>query len=422
MIVSADDLGLTRHNTDTILEAADSGALTSVSVLANGEALEYALAEYAKRKDALLLSAHLNLTEGKPVSPAADIPLLVDERGFFNCSPGRLWLRFLCSSPKKRKALKEQVAHELSAQWGLLRARATAHGADLARADGHQHVHMVPFVFDEVLLLPGLKHIRMVREPWYVANLSFGFLKNSLGCVALGSFARRNALRTKAQGIETNKYFLGVRYSGAMTLSAVEAGLQSIAALPAGETEILFHPGEALPSELAEWKESGANVAWHYSSWRARERGLLGSPMLGELLRSPKKDLETQSTFSTLVRFGISGSVSVLINLFILYALVSWFNVWYVLAAAAAYFVGIFVSFSSQKFWTFGGEQEHTTPRQIILYLLLQTCEIAVGTVGIYVLVQYTHIWYLLAQVLLLATLSVLSFIVFRHIIFKKSV
>ena len=37
LIISADDLGLTRHNTDTILEAADRGALTSVSVLVNGE-------------------------------------------------------------------------------------------------------------------------------------------------------------------------------------------------------------------------------------------------------------------------------------------------------------------------------------------------------------------------------------------------
>src|SRR3989344_3721426 len=66
--VCADDFGLSRGITDSILQTVDEGPVTQVSVIPNGEAVEYALAEYRRRSDRLALAVHVNLTEGKPLS------------------------------------------------------------------------------------------------------------------------------------------------------------------------------------------------------------------------------------------------------------------------------------------------------------------------------------------------------------------
>ena len=51
LTVTADDIGLTRANTDTILETVTRGPVTRVSILANGEALTYAAERCAATAD-----------------------------------------------------------------------------------------------------------------------------------------------------------------------------------------------------------------------------------------------------------------------------------------------------------------------------------------------------------------------------------
>src|SRR3989344_1337393 len=149
IIISADDFGLSRGVTDSILETFDKGALTSVSLLANGESVEHALIEYRERQQRLRLAVHLNLTEGPALSPASRIPHLVDERGMFKYSPVTFLLVYLLSFPARRRRLREEVICELGAQWE--RVRSDIH---VEAADGHQHVHMIPFIFDIVATLP----------------------------------------------------------------------------------------------------------------------------------------------------------------------------------------------------------------------------------------------------------------------------
>lgn len=280
IIVSADDLGLTRGVTDSILEAFDRGALTSASILPNGNAVEYALGECAKR-GRLRLAAHLNLTEGEPLSDPKDIPLLLDARGKFKYSPISLYLHYLVRKPSGKARFREEVRRELRAQWDRVRA-----GAPVASVDGHQHVHMIPCIFDAICELPGMTSVRVPIEPFYYVR---GNLKRYVGLHALSRIAfkylgARNRRHAAAQNIETTDYVLGFLFSGDMRYENVAAGLRAVRARSAQVVELIFHPGRARDDELQGDALAGFEPAWHMAPERDRERELLMSERFEELL------------------------------------------------------------------------------------------------------------------------------------------
>jgi predicted glycoside hydrolase/deacetylase ChbG (UPF0249 family) len=76
LIVNADDFGLAESVNRGIIVAHRDGILTSASLLANGSAFDQAIAA-SRQFPQLSVGVHLNISEGRPVSPAAQIPSLV---------------------------------------------------------------------------------------------------------------------------------------------------------------------------------------------------------------------------------------------------------------------------------------------------------------------------------------------------------
>lgn len=266
--IAADDFGLTRRVTDTILQVVDGGPVRLVSIVANGEAVEYALTEYKKRANILALAVHLNLTEGKTLSAPEEVPHLVDSRGMFKNSVAGLWLSYTFGSRTKRAALRAEVRREAVAQIGSIRE---ALGGESLAVNGHQHVHMLPFVFEEVMTIGGVVAVRITREPLFFCGVPSPI--NMVARFMLSVLSRRLMHSARARGVRTNDWFVGLLYSGRMTEKILRAGL---ARAQGGSVEALFHPGSAAEGELAEWKKGRADVAWHYSPWRERERATLG--------------------------------------------------------------------------------------------------------------------------------------------------
>lgn len=264
IIIAADDFGLTRGITDTILETVDKGPVRLVSIIPNGEAVEYALSEYKKRSARLTLAVHITLTEGKALSTLQNIPHLVDAHGMFRHSVMGLWFAYIFSSPAKRKMLRAEVRFEMTAQCAAIR---TALGTNALMVNSHQHVHMIPFVFDELVALPGIRAIRTVREPfqWSWSPTAI------FACAVLILLSNRAARIAHFRGTAINDSFIGFVHSGHMTERAFRTGI----ARAKGSVEVLFHPGSAMSGELASWQGSRADIKWNYSPWRAKERELL---------------------------------------------------------------------------------------------------------------------------------------------------
>ena len=262
--IAADDFGLSHGITDTILETVDKGPVTLVSVIPNGEAVEYAIEEYKKRSEHLTLAVHINLTEGRALSAASDITLLANAAGNFKYDIAGLWIAYLTAGSGARLPLREQVRREITTQFNRIRE---ASGLEKIAVNGHQHVHLIPFVFDELIGLPGITKVRTVREPfqwsWSLATL--------LARIILASLSKRVSRIARLHDIATNDSFVGFVHSGYMTEQVLRTGLAGAK----GRVEMLLHPGSALSGELNAWKRSRSDVMWHYSPWRARERNLL---------------------------------------------------------------------------------------------------------------------------------------------------
>ena len=90
----------------------------------------------AKAKRANLpLGLHLNLSEGRPLSPRDEVPSLVDEDGRLLGKAG-LWAA--CADGAVRPSDVAREANVQLRQFALLVGRSPTH------VDGHQHAHVAP--------------------------------------------------------------------------------------------------------------------------------------------------------------------------------------------------------------------------------------------------------------------------------------
>ncbi len=121
-----------------------------------------------------------------------------------------------------------------------------------------------------------------------------------------------------------------------------------------------------------------------------------------------------------IIKFVISGGTAAFIDLSFLYCLTDCFGLWYLISSAIAFAVAFFVSFFLQKLWTFRDENMRRTPKQMFWYFLVAILNLILNAGGMYLLVDVFGVFYLLAQILMGATLGINSFFIYKFIIFKK--
>jgi predicted glycoside hydrolase/deacetylase ChbG (UPF0249 family) len=125
LIVSADDFGMTDGVCRGIIEAMERGIVTQTgAVVCRPDDAE----RVVRWKDRVpgALGVHLQLTDGVPCLPAAEVPTLVNEHGAFHRSSAEL-----------KGIDAADVEREWLAQW----KRARQLGIEPAHFDTHHHVH-----------------------------------------------------------------------------------------------------------------------------------------------------------------------------------------------------------------------------------------------------------------------------------------
>lgn len=120
-----------------------------------------------------------------------------------------------------------------------------------------------------------------------------------------------------------------------------------------------------------------------------------------------------------IVRFLLSGGTAVGVNLSILWIATEIFHVWYVLSAVLGTGASFFVSFILHKFWTFENEALNRVHVQFSQYVILGLTNIGVNALLVYLLVEYGHLWYILAQIISTGVIATCNFFIYRHLIFK---
>ncbi|GIW99750.1 MAG: chitooligosaccharide deacetylase [Pirellulaceae bacterium] len=161
VIVNADDFGMNRSANYGIVECHLAGAVSSTTMVANGDAFDEAV-KLAAAHPSLAVGLHFNLTWGKPVAPASSVRALLDSRGNF------LDRRTLMLRSMFHRSLSQEIRTELRAQYSRIRDA----GISPTHVDSHQHVHGSPVIFSVVAEFC-LENNLPVRVPW-VRTEEFG--------------------------------------------------------------------------------------------------------------------------------------------------------------------------------------------------------------------------------------------------------
>ena len=239
LIVCADDFGSDEAINEAVEIAHRDGILTCASLMVGAPAAADAVVR-ARRLPGLRVGLHLVLIDGTAVLPPGKIPALVDRDGRFTESQIGAGLRYFF-----RPGMRRQLAAEIRAQFEAFRAT----GLALDHVNAHQHLHVHPTVAGLVVEIGGdygLRAARLPREPAAVLSEAAPGerYRNQPYEPALAALERR----LRRAGIATNDNVFGIAWSGAMT---EERLLRLLPHLPAGASEIYFHPAVRTTATLA---------------------------------------------------------------------------------------------------------------------------------------------------------------------------
>lgn len=240
LIITADDLGIDAERNRGILEAHQRGVVTSVSVLANGPALEDAVARL-KAAPSLATGIHVNVTEGKPLAEGHST--IVGPDGSLL---GKEALRSIVEQGGWRSKIDPaELFREAVAQVKRLRAL----GLKIAHLDGHQHMHVYPVVRDQIARAAGSFCLPTARLPEESAadgeETGEGDGEAERARVAgYAKYAAESRPVYERYGVRSPARFAGLRLTGRFTK---ESFLGLLSRLPEGWTEVITHPGYPSP-------------------------------------------------------------------------------------------------------------------------------------------------------------------------------
>lgn len=242
VIITADDFGRSPEINAAVLEAHQSGILTSASLMVAGAAASEAV-EMARANLTLAVGLHVVLVDGATVVPADQLDRIVDHTGRLPNNPASLGFRYAMSA-----AARAQARAEMEAQFD----RFAQTGLPLSHVDGHQHLHLHPAIFPSLCSLAknhGTKGVRIVRDDWRFAlryEKKHAILKTAWA-TAFTPLARVARKQASACRLTFANRAYGLMQSGRMTEDYLLALLDHLHRKfsSAGDdfsAEIYFHP------------------------------------------------------------------------------------------------------------------------------------------------------------------------------------
>lgn len=222
LIVTADDFGLSKEVNEAVEVAHESGILTATSLMV-GEAYADDAVARAHRMPNLGVGLHLALSRARPVSPANEIPDLIDGDGLFRADLVRAGFRFFFLPSVRR-----QLAAEISAQFEAFAKT----GLPLDHVNAHNHLHVHPTVLSLILKFGNKYAMNSVRVPED---------KNSkgIGAFFLTPWLAMMRARLQQHGVKYNDVLLGLDETGSMDTKTLISLIENLSDQTA---ELMCHP------------------------------------------------------------------------------------------------------------------------------------------------------------------------------------
>lgn len=234
LVVNADDLGLHEDINRGIQKAHQEGIVTSASLVACGRAFEDALNVLRACPD-LGVGIHLTLIEEAPLCRPERIPSLLNRSGRFHGSYRRFSERLFWGKIKAgelRRELEAQVRRVLEA------------GIRPSHLDSHQHIHLLPVVWQVATEFAGRYRIPFIRIP-YFQPVWRRLRAPWEGVFRAGLNALSRVRRRQLDTLRAADFMAGLHVSGRLKESDL---LSLLGALRPGICEVIVHPGVTTPA------------------------------------------------------------------------------------------------------------------------------------------------------------------------------
>ena len=157
---------------------------------------------------------------------------------------------------------------------------------------------------------------------------------------------------------------------------------------------------------------------------RAAGKSKLSRKVMGQYVQHLAGLLFAQnSIFKQFVKFCVVGLIGTLFNLAVLFAIVEWAHLWYLFGATIAFCVAVTSNYTLNKYWTFQDTSKRTERivGRYLKFIVVSLPGLALNLAILYILTEFTHIWYLLSQVIAIVAASVLNYLGSRAVVFTSA-
>jgi len=238
LIINADDMGVSQAVNNAVISLYKASAITGTSVIAVGDAFPEAC-RLLRDNGIKEAGVHITLTgKFKPVTfENPEIKGLLSKQGYF--PRDYFFLSSKCSLGKiKKQALRAEMYAQIE--------KVKREGLTVTHLDGHEHVHMMPWVLDIALELCvefSIPYIRIPVESPLVFRISFK-VKDLIRYGALKLFSIKAKRKVPKVAVCSNSAFLGHFHSGRLNRKIL---LSLADTITDGITELAVHPSENSP-------------------------------------------------------------------------------------------------------------------------------------------------------------------------------
>ncbi len=231
LIVNADDFGQSVGINEGVVRAHEHGILTSASIMATGEAFEDAI-ERCRALPSLRIGLHLCLVEQTPLLARDVIPSLVGEGGRLHRNYASFSRRYFVGMINR-----DEVQMELEAQIQRVRS----YNVSIVHFDSHQHIHLLPGVWDVVTGLAKKHQVDAIRYPNERFHPYMARDPRSIPRLLQMLALRAMCNAVKKTDLISADHFAGFFFGGRMNATNL---LTTLHHLPqTGASELMCHPG-----------------------------------------------------------------------------------------------------------------------------------------------------------------------------------
>lgn len=112
-----------------------------------------------------------------------------------------------------------------------------------------------------------------------------------------------------------------------------------------------------------------------------------------------------------IMRFGVVGVISFLVDYGILYVLTEKANIYYLLSAGISFTVSVVINYLLSMSWVFKSNKKRGKKEEFIIFVVLSLGGLLLNQVMMYVFVDYMNVYYLLAKIVATAIVMIYNFI-----------